>query len=314
MFQTLNRHDEMVPCMYEGRTNKPSSRRGCVYNPRSHSLATTSYQGLPQAMSKSSMVSESPGDSLTMDLRLIPEFDGTSQEVVEWLGKLELVCKLRGFTELHTVVPLRLTGGAFSVYQQLTSSDKEEYTKIKEALILAFAADKFVAYEQFVSRRLRDGESIDVYLADLRRLAELFGGMTDGGLSCAFVAGLPETARHILRAGSRMESMDINQLLNRARAVLADENHGAGTSTHLSYVSSHTAAPASSGLSVVRCLACNQPNHYARNCLGGRGGRRGGRGSVRCFTCGRRGHVTAMCSGNASGEVEPAPTSSPNHQ
>ncbi|KAK4307617.1 hypothetical protein Pmani_020637 [Petrolisthes manimaculis] len=251
----------------------------------------------------------SPGDCLTMDLRLISEFDGTSQEVVEWLGKLELVCKLRGITELHTVVPLRLTGGAFAVYQQLSSPDKEKYAKIKAALISAFAADKFVAYEQFVNRRLREGESVDVYLADLRRLAELFGGMTDLGLSCAFVAGLPESARRILRAGSRLENMDISQLLNRTQAVLVDEHLGDGASTQLSYVGQHTAAPATS--SVVRCLTCNQPNQYARNWLAGRGGRRGGRGGVRCFTCGRLGHVSTTCSGNAVGEMESAPASAP---
>ena len=114
-----------------------------------------------------------------MDLRLIPEFDGASHAVVEWLEKLELVCKLRGITELHTVVPLRLTAGAFSVYQQLTSSEKEKYDSIKAALISAFATDKFLAYEQFVVRKLRE----DVYLAELRRLAELFGGIPDAGLS-----------------------------------------------------------------------------------------------------------------------------------
>ncbi|MPC58706.1 hypothetical protein E2C01_052713 [Portunus trituberculatus] len=65
-----------------------------------------------------------------MDLRLIPEFDGTSHAVVEWLEKLELVYKLQGITELHTLVLLRLTAGAFSVYQQLTSSEKEEYETV----------------------------------------------------------------------------------------------------------------------------------------------------------------------------------------
>lgn len=248
------------------------------------------------------------GDS--MDLRLIPEFDGTSLAVVEWLEKVELTCRLRGITELHTVVPLRLTGGAFSVYQQLTSTNKNKYEKIKEALISAFAVDKFLAYEQFVSRKLRDGEPVDVYLADLRRLAELFGGVTDSCLSCAFVAGLPEAVRHLLRAGSRIESMDIDQLLHRARAVLADDSFDFGTSTQLTCINRHTAAASASPSVGVRCLACNQPNHYARDCLAGRGGRRGGRGAMRCFNCGRRGHVASMCSGNASGEVGSAPASS----
>ena len=253
------------------------------------------------------------GDSTSMDLRLIPEFDGTSQAVEEWLAKLELTCKLRGITELHTVVPLRLTGGAFAVYQQLTTANKEEYVKIKEALLAAFAADKFIAYEQFIARKLQDGEPVDVYLADLRRLAELFGGISDSALSCAFVAGLPEASRHILRAGSRMESLDINQLLQRARAVLANDNPEVGASTHFTCATRCTAsAPTDPGS--LRCLACNQPNHYARDCLAGRRGRRGGRSSVRCFACGRRGHIASMCSGNASGEVERAPASSPDRQ
>ena len=260
------------------------------------------------------MSEDKKSDSATLDLRLIPEFDGQSQPVVEWLEKLELVCKLRGITELHNVAPLRLTAGAFSVYQQLTSEDKEKYKSIKAALISAFATDKFLAYEQFVARKLRDGEPVDVYLADLRRLAEHFGGIPDDGLSCAFVAGLPEAARHVLRAGCRLESMSICQLLNRARAVLADDSVGVGSPPHVSCLTQHAATPVSSGDGAVRCLSCNQPNHYARDCLAGRGARRGGRGSVRCYNCGRRGHVASTCSGNALGEVSSAPASSLHHQ
>lgn len=90
--------------------------------------------------------------------------------------------------------------------------------------------------------KLKDGEPVDVYLAHLRRLAELFGGMTDTGLRCDFVAGLPESARHTLRAGSWIESMDINQLLHLARAVLVDDGRGTGMSTYLSYVRKHSAS------------------------------------------------------------------------
>ena len=60
--------------------------------------------------------SSSGSDSLAMDLRLISEFDGESQSVVEWIDKLELVCRLRGIKDLHTIAPLRLVGGAFAVY------------------------------------------------------------------------------------------------------------------------------------------------------------------------------------------------------
>ena len=78
----------------------------------------------------------------TADLRLIPEFDGVSQPVCEWLDKVELVCQLRGIKGLHVVVPLRLTGGALAVYQQLGESEKKNYEDIKKTLISAFASDR----------------------------------------------------------------------------------------------------------------------------------------------------------------------------
>ena len=106
-----------------------------------------------------------------MDLRLIQEFSGDgSLNVIEWLEKPELVCSLRGIISMETVLPLRPTGGGFTVYQQLTEEDKRDSEKIKFALRTAFAVDSFTAYELFVSRRLQPGETVDVFLAELRRL------------------------------------------------------------------------------------------------------------------------------------------------
>ena len=111
-----------------------------------------------------------------MELRLIPEFSGdATQNVVEWLEKAELVCNLRGIAHLESVIPLRLTGGAFAFYQQLPDADKRDSGKITKALRTAFAVDSFTAYEQFVGRRLQPGERVDVFLAELRRLAVPFG-------------------------------------------------------------------------------------------------------------------------------------------
>lgn len=246
-------------------------------------------------------MSDPPSDP-TVDIRLIPEFSGSSHSVSEWLDKLELICELRGITGLHNIVPLRLTSGAFAVYQQLSSSDKKDYKKIKDALLLAFAVDQFCAYEQFISRKLGDSEPVDVYLADLRRLAGLFGGLPDTGLICAFVAGLPESVRRMLRAGSRIESMDITQILNRARAMLVEEEAG-------------TVLAGVEGATNVTCRRCGQPNHYARDCLmrseWRNEGSRSRRGRVRCFRCGIRGHVASSCSGNLVGEGVSAPASSP---
>ena len=165
-----------------------------------------------------------------MELRLITAFSGDpTQNVVEWLEKAELVCNLRGMAHLESVIPLRLTGGTFAVYQQLPDADKLNVGKITKALRIAFAVDSFTAYDQFVTRRMQPGRTVDVFLAELRRLAVPFGGLSDKMLACAVVAGLPDTVKQLLRAGTRMDELPLPHILTRARAVLTDEVGVAGS-------------------------------------------------------------------------------------
>ena len=66
--------------------------------------------------------SEKMSDDKALDLKLITEYDGTGS-VVEWLDKTELVCRIRKIEDLALVIPLRLTKGAFAVYQQLSETE-----------------------------------------------------------------------------------------------------------------------------------------------------------------------------------------------
>ena len=116
-----------------------------------------------------------------------------------------------------------MSSGAFAVYQQLPDADKQNVGKITKALRTAFAVDSFTAYVQFVTRRLQPGETVDVFLAELRRLAVPFGGLSDKMLACVFVAGLPDTMTKLLKAGSRLDELPLAHILTRARAVLTDE-------------------------------------------------------------------------------------------
>lgn len=51
-----------------------------------------------------------------LDLRMIPLSDG-AESLVEWTEKMELVCRLCNLKWLEHVIPLRLTGGIFVIYQ-----------------------------------------------------------------------------------------------------------------------------------------------------------------------------------------------------
>ena len=103
------------------------------------------------------------------------------------------------------------------MYQQLDDEKKQDVASIKEALIAAFEHDSFMAYDTFIPRRLKPNETVDLYLADLQRLASLFGGVSEVAIGCVFVSGLPHSARQILRSEGRMETMSLSRLLTRAR-------------------------------------------------------------------------------------------------
>lgn len=239
--------------------------------------------------SSSNLTSDSSG----AELRLIPEFDGAGdQSIVEWLEKLELVCDLRGVTKIENVIPLRLSGGAFAVYQQLSPSDKKDVGALKAALITSFGLDSFSAYEKFVSRRLKSGESVDILLADLRKLAASFGGLPDKALVCAFVAALPENVRQLLRAGSRMDSLDLQQLLGRARAVMADDDViacAAQLKNNKVGAASRRKDPKPGAPMGLRCWRCGGP-HTLKDC----------KCPIICWSCGGQGHRSTECGSSGS--------------
>ena len=67
------------------------------------------------------------------DLKLVPEYNRTTS-VVDWLERVDLICKLSGIDKVEQVIPLRLAGGAVDVYQQLSDVDKTNVTRVKAAL------------------------------------------------------------------------------------------------------------------------------------------------------------------------------------
>jgi hypothetical protein len=105
---------------------------------------------------------------------LISQFKGTeSGDFLEWITKVELVAKIQKIESLHDFVPLFLSGGALAVYLGLSEEVHKDYQLLKRALTASFSVNSFTAYEMFAHRHLQENESIDVYVADLKRLAYL---------------------------------------------------------------------------------------------------------------------------------------------
>ena len=210
----------------------------------------------------------------SFDPRLLPEFGGGSKDemgVAEWLSKLEWLCKLHKVSDLCPIIPLRLTGDAYKVYDQLPETVKLDVDQVKTHLIKAFEADRFSAYEQLNARRLLVGEPVDAYLADIKRFAELAGGFEEKAIGSAFMFGLPDHVKTAMRTNSRVCEMSVNELLECVRGILTETivpGAGAFPAGPPGPVRSGEAYAKSRGLARPPvCFKCGQPGHIARGCM-----------------------------------------------
>lgn len=207
-----------------------------------------------------------------------------SGDVSDWLEKLELVARLQNVTQLETFVPLFLSGPAFAVYKQLSDLDKSDYANLKAKLIEAFGVDCYSAYTDLRERVLKDGESVDVFIADLRRLVALMGQTNpEPLLKCAFVSGLPADVSIQLKSTTAVESLELPELISRARIIL---------STRIP-TSNLCAAGQITSARRLKCFECGSFDHIKRDCP--KRVSEAPERKITCFGCGGTGHIKRLC-------------------
>ena len=221
--------------------------------------------------------------------------EGRVGVLVEWGKKY----RVRGAD-----VPL---GGAYAVYQQLSEDKRADFACIKDALYTAFALSPVKVYKHFTARRLRPGETVDVYLAELCKLATQFGGMTERGLVCAFIAGLLEYVENLLQATTWVDDLPISEILAHARAILKDSLTGTESAAATAQLPGRQEKRVTA---LRRSYVCQEPNHMARDCPRRRGSPRSPK-SLICYRSKRQGHVAQNCPGNKREDESSAPVSPP---
>ena len=131
-------------------------------------------------------------------------------------------------------------------------------------LYSAFVTDGFLAHEQFFECCLCPWESIDIYLVELQRLSVLFGGMSDSGMMCAFMQGLPDKVKCLLCALNRMVDLSIDQLLACVWVIMKDEVVEEGMAVAAVQTTQYKMRELP--YCPISYHQCNSPNHFAIDC------------------------------------------------
>ena len=183
---------------------------------------------LPQAIYRG----DNPCNFKEMSLRftyVLNKYSGDG-DVRFWLKQAHLAKSLLELKDLAVVIPLFFDCLAFAVYDQLIDAEKQEANKIEVTLTPAFAADKFLAYDEFRNKVWRNDGTVDVFLADLNRLVHLANIKLEDNneeiVKLVFVMGLPSRVAAQLRATPKIETLDSNAVLQISLALMSEAARG----------------------------------------------------------------------------------------
>ena len=111
--------------------------------------------------------------SCTEVLLVVRKYFFKNLPIVEWLKNVNLVCELCDLQEVECVIPWWLRSEALAVYKQRNKKQRFDIKQIRQALVITFAVDSFMAFDSFRTQWLIPGETIDVFLAEFQKLTQL---------------------------------------------------------------------------------------------------------------------------------------------
>ena len=194
-------------------------------------------------------------------------------------------------TNVTKILPAFLRGDAFAVFANLPADRRASYEAISEALTTAFGMDEHVAFQELVTLRWREGEPVDVFVADLRRLASL-AGVQERVVRMVLLNGLPGQVGMQIKTTPRIKTMTMDQVVTLARALMA----AATGQWEQGMVQGAVRRPGFSGVdhaevgAVVtegrrlKCFGCLEEGHFIRNCPNAKARQRKDRKMARAAT------------------------------
>ena len=97
-----------------------------------------------------------------------------SGDMSKWCQRFEICSRANEWNNatMALKLPTLLEGEALAVWLELTDEQKKDYEAAKKELVAKMAPMGFASLEDFHRRKLLPGESVSVYVHDLKRLLD----------------------------------------------------------------------------------------------------------------------------------------------
>ena len=152
-------------------------------------------------------------DRMKLSSDILRPFTGEG-DVFTWLNKLKLVAKLQKIEDIAMLIPTYLEGNALAVCLEMRERDQSDAESIENGLKTEFSEDSFETYNK-LRRVAWTGELVDVYAAEIRRLAGLVRYVGRGRekiVKMVFVSGFPDRISMELQRLNGIATMEVEEL------------------------------------------------------------------------------------------------------
>ena len=234
---------------------------------------------------------------------VVKRFSGEAGEDIEqWLNRFDVAITLvekpadenSKKAVMAQFVPLLLEEPAYSTWEQLSTSEKDNYEAVAAALRRVFGKTITAAWNELKELQYFPGEPVDVLVTKIQRLLKIVarGSSVPEQLASTFLLdALPARVSEQIRL-QHGEEMRLEKVASCAKALLSDPEQSRGIAATASRPQRVGSAATTSSL---KCHGCGRVGHLRRNCR------------IVCFGCQERGHLRRNCpaavSGNGSAEA-----------